>query len=99
MAEQKIKEMTLGTWLLVIIILGFIGLVGWGRVQAMATKEFWIGTALIIVFGGGSFACFMASLQAGQNGNKRKSTILIIAAWAVLIAGFIIGSYFGIYDD
>lgn len=68
-------------------------------VQAMATTEFWIEMAFILVFGGGCFACYRAATKAEQDGNKRKATILGIASIAILIAGFVIESHFDIFPD
>jgi hypothetical protein len=68
-------------------------------VQAMATTEFWIELAFVIVFGGGWFACYRAATKAERTGNKRRATILGIASIAILIAGFVIESHFGIFDD
>ena len=68
-------------------------------VQAMATTEFWIGMAFILVFGGGCFACYRAATKAEQDGNRRKAIILGIASIAILIAGFVIDSHFDIFPD
>ena len=68
-------------------------------VQAMATTEFWIELAFVIVFGGGWFACYRAATKAERGGNKRRAIILGIASIAILIAGFVIESHFGIFDD
>ena len=67
-------------------------------VQAMATTELWIELAFVIVFGGGCFACYRAATKAERAGNKRRATILGIASIAILIAGFVIESHFGIFD-
>ena len=53
----------------------------------MATTEFWVKMAFILVFGGGCFACYRAATKAEQDGNKRKATILGIASLAILILG------------
>ncbi|MFZ1002443.1 MAG: hypothetical protein WA756_05760 [Pseudolabrys sp.] len=66
-------------------------------VQAMATTQFWIKVACVLVFGGGCLACYRASVKADQDGNKRKSIIFGIASTAILIAGFVIGRHFGIF--
>ena len=66
-------------------------------VQAMATTEFWIKTAFILVFSGGCLACYRASVKADQDGNKRKSIIFGIASTTILIDGFVIGRHFGIF--
>ena len=68
-------------------------------VQVMATTEFWIELAFVIVFGGGWFACYRAATKAERGGNKRRAIILGIASIAILIAGFVIESHFGIFDD
>ena len=67
-------------------------------IEAMASAEFWIEMAFVIVFGGGCFACYRAATKAERGGNKRKATILGIASIAILIAGFVIESHFGIFD-
>ena len=68
-------------------------------VQAMATTEFWIKVAFVLVFGGGCFACYRAATKAEQNGNKRRAVILGIASIAILIAGLVIESHFDIFPD
>jgi len=68
-------------------------------VQAIATKEFWIKVAFVLAFGGGCFACYRAAAKAEHDGNRRKATILGIASIAILIAGFVIESYFDIFPD
>jgi hypothetical protein len=68
-------------------------------VQDLATTEFWIGLAFVIVFGGGCIACYRAATKAERGGNKRRAIILGIASIAILIAGFVIESHFGIFDD
>ena len=68
-------------------------------VEAMATTEFWIGMAFILVFGGGCFACYRAATKAEQDGDKRRATIFGIASIAILIAGFVIEDHFGIFPD
>lgn len=65
----------------------------------MATTEFWIELAFVIVFGAGWFAFYRAATKAERTGNKRRATILGIASIAILIAGFVIESHFGIFDD
>ena len=68
-------------------------------VRAMATTEFWIEMAFILVFGGGCFACYRAATKAEHDGNKRKAIILGIASIAILITGFVIESQFDIFPD
>jgi hypothetical protein len=68
-------------------------------VQAMATTEFWVKMAFILVFGGGCFACYRAATKAEQDGNKRRAIILGIASIAILIAGFVIEDHFDIFSD
>ena len=68
-------------------------------VQAIATKEFWIKVAFVLAFGGGCFACYRAAAKAEHDGNRRKATILGIASIAILIAGFVIESYFDIFPE
>ena len=63
----------------------------------MATTEFWIKVAFVLVFGGGCFACYRA--EAEQAGNKRRAIILGIAGIAILIAGFVIEDHFDIFSD
>ena len=68
-------------------------------VEAMATTEFWNEMAFVIVFGGGCLACYRAATKAERDGNKHKATILGITCIAILIAGFVIDSHFGIFSD
>jgi hypothetical protein len=65
----------------------------------MATKEFWIRMAIVLVFSGGSLACFLAYVQAERDGNKRKSIILLAASIVIIIAAFVIADYIGLMDD
>ena len=65
----------------------------------MATTEFWIKVAFVLVFGGGCFACYRAATKAEQAGNKRRAIILGIAGIAILIAGFVIEDHFDIFSD
>jgi hypothetical protein len=65
----------------------------------MATPEFWIRIAFILVFGGGCFAFYRAAAKAERAGDRRKAIILGIACIAILIAGFVIGNYFDIFPD
>ena len=65
----------------------------------MATTEFWIKVAFVLVFGGGCFACYRAATKAEQAGNKRRALILGIAGIAILIAGFVIEDHFDIFSD
>ncbi|MGB6815505.1 MAG: hypothetical protein WBE29_00875 [Pseudolabrys sp.] len=65
----------------------------------MATTEFWVKMAFILVFGGGCFACYRAATKAEQDGNKRRATILGIASIAILIAGFVIESHFDTFSQ
>ena len=68
-------------------------------VQEMATTEFWIKVAFILVFGGAWFACYSAATKAEHDGNRRKATIFGIASIAILIAGLVIESHFDIFPD
>ena len=70
-----------------------------GFVQAMATKEFWIRTAIILVFSGGGLACFLAYIQAERDGNKRKSIILLATSIVIMIAALVISDYIGLVND
>ena len=68
-----------------------------GFVQAMT--EFWIRNGIILVFGGGLLACFVAYLQGERDGNKRKSIISLIASFVIIIVAFVIADHFGLLDD
>jgi cell division protein FtsW (lipid II flippase) len=63
----------------------------------MATKNFWIGVAFILVFGLGGLLCFAAATKADNDGNKRKSGFLTAAATAWVILGLAIMAYFDIH--
>ena len=65
----------------------------------MATTEFWIRIAFILVFGGGCFAFYRAAAKAERTGDKRQAIILGIACIAIMIAGLVIGNYFDIFPD
>jgi cbb3-type cytochrome oxidase subunit 3 len=68
-------------------------------VQEMATTEFWIKVAFILVFGGAWFACYRAATKAEHDGNRRRAIIFGIASIAVAITGFVIEDQFDIFSD